>query len=99
MEGCSSEDAEKLAVKALLDIVESGAKSIEMAVRRLLYPPVQQVYARLFTHLILMQVMRRGTGMEMVSEDRIAALVAQIEAEKAAEAEATAPAGVTAGTR
>ena len=46
-----------------------------------------------------MQVMRRGTGMEMVSEDRIAALVAQIEAEKAAEAEATAPAGVTAGTR
>ena len=32
VEGCSSEDAEKLAVKALLDIVESGAKSIEMAV-------------------------------------------------------------------
>lgn len=33
VEGCSSEDAEKLAVRALLDIVESGAKSIEMAVR------------------------------------------------------------------
>jgi 20S proteasome subunit alpha 4 len=33
VEGCSSEDAEKLAVKALLEIVESGAKSIELAVR------------------------------------------------------------------
>ena len=33
VEGCSSEEAEILAVRALLDIVESGAKSIEMAVR------------------------------------------------------------------
>ena len=32
--------------------------------------------------------MRRGTGMSLVSEERISALVAQIEAEKAAEAEA-----------
>ena len=46
--------------------------------------------------------MRRGTGMDMVSEDRIVALVAQIEAEKAAEAEAaggaSAGGGAAAGT-
>ena len=34
--------------------------------------------------------MRRGSGMEMCSEEHIAALVAQIEAEKAADAEAAA---------
>ena len=48
--------------------------------------------------------MRRGTGMDLVSEERIAALVTQIEAEKAAEAEeaaggAAAPGGAAAGAR
>lgn len=85
VEGCSSEEAEILAVRALLDIVESGAKSIEMAVRLSpsALPTAEPPHVR-----PLPQVMRRGTGMSLVSEERISALVAQIEAEKAAEAEA-----------
>lgn len=71
---CTLEQGQKLAVTALLEVVESGAKSIEMA------------------------IIRAGKPMEMVSEADLAALVARVEAEKAAEAAEAAgetPAGTT----
>jgi 20S proteasome alpha/beta subunit len=34
VDGCSTDDAVKLAVKALLEVVESGAKSIEIGIMR-----------------------------------------------------------------
>lgn len=59
-DGCSEEEGTKLAVRALLEVVESGARSIEIG------------------------VLRKGQRLEMVSEERITALVEAIEKEKAA---------------
>jgi 20S proteasome subunit alpha 4 len=61
-EGVSTDDAAKLAVKALLEVVENGSKSIELA------------------------IMRNKTGMEVLSEAQVEAIVKQLETEKAAEA-------------
>lgn len=67
VDGCDERAALKLAVRALLEVVESGAKSIEIGVMR-----------------------RGGKGLAMVAEADVAALVAAVEAEKAA-ADAAAP--------
>ena len=64
----SARAALKLAVRALLEVVESGAKSIEIGVMR-----------------------RGGKGLAMVSEADVAALVAEVEAEKAAADAAAGP--------
>lgn len=77
-EGCTTEEATRLATKALLEVVESGAKSIEIG------------------------IMRKDTGMEMLPEADVAAVVDALEAEKKAEAdaageEAARVAAVTAG--
>ncbi len=58
-------EAVKLAVRALLEIVESGAKSLEVAVLR-----------------------GGGAPMALLTDAQLEALVAQIEAEKQAEADA-----------
>jgi 20S proteasome subunit alpha 4 len=58
----SGDDAVKLAVRALLEVVEAGSKNIEVA------------------------VMRRGQGMQILPDAAVDALVAAIEADKAAEA-------------
>ena len=56
----SGEETVKLAVRALLEVVEAGSKNIEVA------------------------VMRRDTGLTILSDAEVDALVAQIEADKAA---------------
>lgn len=127
VEGCSSEEAEKLAVRGqcaastALPACPSPSHVRPPAPRS---PPRHRRERRQehrdggacreggyrpafhpHTHMPVpppAQVMRRGTGMDLVSEERIAALVAQIEAEKAAEAEAAAggaPGGAAAGAR
>lgn len=58
----SSDGCVRLAVSALLEVVQSGAKNIEIA------------------------VMERGGPMRLLDNDAIEAVVAQIEADKAAEA-------------
>lgn len=59
----SDQETKKLAVKALLEVVQSGNKSIEVA------------------------VMKQGEPMAFLSADEIDALVAEIEADRVAEAE------------
>lgn len=63
VEDCTTEAAIKLAVRALLEVVESGAKSIELA------------------------VMKHKAPMSTLPEPELEAIVAAIEAEKAAERE------------
>lgn len=63
-DGCSTEQAIDLAVKALLEVVEAGAKSIEIG------------------------IMRKDTGLTMMTEAEVAAIVEVIEAKKKAEADA-----------
>ena len=63
----SGGDTAKLAVRALLEVVEAGSKNIEVA------------------------IMRRDTGLTILSDEEVDAIVASIEAEKvAAEAERAA---------
>ena len=57
---CAGDDAVKLAVRALLEVVEAGSKNIEVA------------------------VLRAGQGMTLLADAEVDALVAAIEADKAA---------------
>lgn len=54
---CTCDEAVKLAISALMEVVENGAKSIELAIVK-------------------------TQGLELVLEDKIAQIIAQIEAEK-----------------
>merc|ERR1711907_763605 len=68
---CSDDEAIKLAVQALMEVVESGSKNIEVA------------------------VMRAGKGLEVLDEDTVEAVCKEIEAEKAAAAEAASAPSTT----